>query len=86
MATSNLDSIISTDSINKTNQILEQLTKQLKNSDKTITDLRTEVTKLRQYVKDLQTENSELKTRLSQKNFVNGDSGFDSLEYIGEVM
>ncbi|XP_030764159.1 ARF GTPase-activating protein GIT2 [Sitophilus oryzae] len=79
------DSIISIDNINKTNQVLEALTKQLRNSDNTITDLRTEVTKLRQCLKALQNENSELKVRLSQKvSFANGDSGFDSLEYIGE--
>ncbi|XP_066152065.1 ARF GTPase-activating protein Git [Euwallacea fornicatus] len=85
-STNNVDSItsISTDSINKTNQMLEQLTKQLRNSDNTITDLRSEVTKLRQCVKDLQTENFELKNRMTQKPFMNGDSGFDSLEYIGE--
>ncbi|CAH1112515.1 unnamed protein product [Psylliodes chrysocephalus] len=81
------DSIISIDSINKTNQILEQLTKQLKNSDNTITDLRQEVLKLRHCVKQLQTENTELKGRLSHSKFssrANGDSGFDSLEYIAE--
>ncbi|KAL1494896.1 hypothetical protein ABEB36_010410 [Hypothenemus hampei] len=83
---SNKDSIISIESINKTNQVLEQLTKQLRNSDNTITDLRSEVAKLRQCVKALQNENFELKSRLSQKApaFINGDSGFDSLEYLGE--
>ncbi|XP_056640108.1 ARF GTPase-activating protein Git [Diorhabda sublineata] len=78
---------LSLDSINKTNQILEQLTKQLKNSDSTITDLRSEVMKLRQQVKVLQTENSELKSRLTHGKITtraNGDSGFDSLEYIPE--
>lgn len=84
-AATNKDSIISIDSINKTNQVLEQLTKQLRNSDSTITDLRSEVAKLRQCVKTLQNENFELKSRLSQRTpFMNGDSGFDSLEYIGE--
>lgn len=81
----NKDSIISIDSISKTNQVLEQLTKQLKNSDSTITDLRAEVTKLRQCMKQLQNENFELRSRLSQKiSFMNGDSGFDSLEFIGD--
>ncbi|KAG5880540.1 hypothetical protein JTB14_026773 [Gonioctena quinquepunctata] len=83
----NKDSMISLDSISKTNLILEQLTKQLKNSDNTITDLRAEVVKLRQCIKALQTENSELKSRLSQNKLpsrMNGESGFDSLEYISE--
>ncbi|KAH1012346.1 ARF GTPase-activating protein Git [Dendroctonus ponderosae] len=81
----NKDSMISIDSINKTNQVLEQLTKQLKNSDNTITDLRLEVAKLRQCVKVLQSENCDLRSRLSQKSSImNGDSGFDSLEFIGE--
>lgn len=82
------DKMVSLDSVNKTNQILEQLTKQLKNSDSTITDLRSEVIKLRQCVKVLQTENTELKSRLSQSKLssrLNGDSGFDSLEFISEV-
>nr|CAI5825068.1 unnamed protein product [Callosobruchus analis] len=85
---SNKDSIISLDSVSKTNQILEQLTKQLKNSDNTITDLKNEVLKLRQYVKVLQTENSMLKNKLSQTKAsprANGDSGFDSLEHISET-
>ncbi|KAJ8933936.1 hypothetical protein NQ314_013692 [Rhamnusium bicolor] len=83
----NKDSVISLDNVSKTNQILEQLTKQLKNSDSTITDLRAEVTKLRQCVKILQNENFELKSKLSQTKLssrVNGDSGFDSLEFIAE--
>ncbi|CAG9821959.1 unnamed protein product [Phaedon cochleariae] len=81
------DSIISLDNVSKTNQILEQLTKQLKNSDNTITDLKAEVVKLRQCVKVLQTENSELKSRLSQSTSssrLNGDSGLDSSEFISE--
>uniref|UniRef100_V5GWK4 ARF GTPase-activating protein GIT2 n=1 Tax=Anoplophora glabripennis TaxID=217634 RepID=V5GWK4_ANOGL len=80
-------SSISLDNVSKTNQILEQLTKQLKNSDSTITDLRAEVMKLRQCVKTLQNENFELKSRLSQTKLyskLNGDSGFDSLEHISE--
>ncbi|CAG9761138.1 unnamed protein product [Ceutorhynchus assimilis] len=81
----NKDSIISIGSISKTNQVLEQLTKQLKNSDNTITDLRSEVLKLRHYVKTLQTENFELRGRMGKKvHFSNGDSGFDSLEFIAE--
>lgn len=79
---------ISLDNVSKTNQILEQLTKQLKNSDSTITDLRAEVMKLRQCVRTLQNENFELKSRLSQTKLypkLNGDSGFDSLEHISEV-
>ncbi|XP_023014310.1 ARF GTPase-activating protein GIT1 [Leptinotarsa decemlineata] len=83
----NKDSVVSLDSISKTNVILEQLTKQLKNSDNTITDLRAEVIKLRQCVKALQTENLELKGRLSQSKTttrLNGDNGFDSLEFISE--
>ncbi|KAJ8960016.1 hypothetical protein NQ318_009452 [Aromia moschata] len=83
----NVKEIMSLDNVSKTNQILEQLTKQLKNSDNTITDLRAEVIKLRQCVKTLQSENFELKTRLSQTKLsprLNGDSGFDSLEYISE--
>ncbi|KAJ8917783.1 hypothetical protein NQ315_010689 [Exocentrus adspersus] len=78
---------ISLNNVSKTNQILEQLTKQLKNSDSTIMDLRAEVMKLRQCVRTLQNENFELKTRLSQSKLyskVNGDSGFDSLEHISE--
>ncbi|XP_076265367.1 ARF GTPase-activating protein GIT1 isoform X1 [Rhynchophorus ferrugineus] len=79
------ETVISVDTLTKTNQVLEALTKQLKNSDNTITDLRAEVSKLRQCVKTLQNENTELKSRLSQKvSFQNGDSGFDSLEFIGE--
>ncbi|CAH2016727.1 unnamed protein product [Acanthoscelides obtectus] len=84
----NKDSIISLDSVSKTNQILEQLTKQLKNSDNTITDLKNEVYKLRQYVKVLQTENSILKNKLAQtkaSSRVNGDSRFESLEHISET-
>ncbi|XP_050314780.1 ARF GTPase-activating protein Git [Anthonomus grandis grandis] len=85
---SNKDSIISIDSINKTNQVLEQLTKQLKHSDGTITELRAEVAKLRQSVKTLQGENFELRRRLASSHkgtgFVNGDNGFDSLEFINE--
>ncbi|XP_028138222.1 ARF GTPase-activating protein Git [Diabrotica virgifera virgifera] len=85
---SDKDSIVSLDSISKTNKVLEQLTKQLKNSDNTITDLRAEVMKLRQCVKVLQTENTDLRSRLSEGKLTsrtNGDSGFDSLEFISEV-
>lgn len=49
-----------------TNEALEKLTKQLKESDNTITDLKAEVTKLRAYAETLKNENLELKTRLSQ--------------------
>lgn len=45
---------------------LEQLTKQLQQSDTTIMDLKAEVTKLRAYAESLKNENSELKSRLSQ--------------------
>ncbi|CAG9861800.1 unnamed protein product [Phyllotreta striolata] len=80
------EGVLSLENINKTNQILEQLTKQLKNSDNTITDLRQEVLKLRKCVKELQTENTELKSRLSQGKCTrnNGDNGFESLDYISE--
>lgn len=45
---------------------LEQLTKQLQESDTTIMDLKAEVSKLRAYAESLRNENTELKSRLSQ--------------------
>lgn len=69
---------------------LEQLTKQLQESDTTIMDLKAEVTKLRAYADRLKNENNELKSRLSQvKNdnhgvdynsnthSLNGENGID---------
>lgn len=44
---------------------LEQLTKQLQESDSTIMDLKAEVTKLRAYAESLKNENTELKSKLS---------------------
>lgn len=60
----------------------------MKSSDNTITDLRVEISKLRNVVRILQIENTELKNKLSQCKFssrINGDSGFDSLEFISEI-
>lgn len=69
---------------------LEQLTKQLQESDTTIMDLKAEVTKLRAYAESLKNENTALKTRLSQTNRIvdynsntealNGESGSVSLD------
>lgn len=73
---------------------LEQLTKQLQESDTTITDLKAEVSKLRAYAESLKNENIELKTRLSQvkcdnqvvtdynsnSQCLNGDGGSVSLD------
>lgn len=56
---------------NGTSDKLEQLTKQLQQSDTTIMDLKAEVTKLRAYAESLKNENSELKSRLSQAKYDN---------------
>lgn len=83
------DSAISLHNVNTTNQMLKQLTNQLKNSDNTITDLKSQILKLRQHIESLENENSDLKNRLSHTkpiSKVNGDSGFDSLGFISEVI
>lgn len=50
---------------------VEQLTKQLQESDTTIMDLKAEVTKLRAYAESLINENTELKSQLSQVKYDN---------------
>ncbi|XP_019868941.1 ARF GTPase-activating protein Git isoform X2 [Aethina tumida] len=57
----------------KRNQVIEQLTDRLKESDSTITELKSEVTQLRNCLKTLQNENFELKSQLSlqNKNYTN---------------
>lgn len=82
------DSAISLRNVNTTNQMLKQLTNQLKNSNSTITDLKTQIYKLKQHIETLENENCDLKTKLSQNKSIsrmNGDSGFDSLGFISEV-
>lgn len=82
------DSAVSLHKVNTTNQMLKQLTNQLKNSNSTITDLKAQIFKLRQHIETLENENSDLKNRLSQTKPIsrmNGDSGFDSLGFISEV-
>lgn len=86
--TTDKDSAISLHNVNATNQILKQLTNQLKNSSHTIVDLKTQIIKLRQQIETLETENSDLKNRMSQSkpsSRLNGDSGFESLGFISEV-
>lgn len=82
------DSAISLHNVNTTNQMLKQLTNQLKNSDSTITDLKSQIFKLKHHIETLENENSDLKNRLSQTKpitRINGDSGYDSLGFISEV-
>lgn len=82
------DSAISLHNVKTTNQMLKQLTSQLKNSNNTITDLKTQIFKLRQHIETLENENCDLKNRLTQNKSLsrlNGDSGFDSLGFISEV-
>lgn len=82
------DSAISLHNVHATNQMLKQLTNQLKNSDNTITDLKAQIFKLRQHIETLENENCDLKTRLTQNKSIsrmNGDSGYDSLAFISEV-
>lgn len=67
--------------------IVEQLTKQLKESDSTISGLKAEVNQLKAHLESLKYENTELKTRLSQckvpeiHNSINGDE-YSSLQII----
>lgn len=82
------DNAISLHNVNTTNQMLKQLTNQLKNSNSAITDLKTQIYKLKQHIETLENENCDLKTKLSQNKSIsrmNGDSGFDSLGFISEV-
>lgn len=75
----------------KRNQVIEQLTDRLKESDSTITELKSEVTQLRNCLKTLQNENFELKSQLSlqNKNYTNfasnGNNG-DVLDNMIEVL
>lgn len=77
---------------------LEQLTKQLQESDTTIMDLKAEVTKLRAYADSLKNENTELKSRLSQvksdnhgvdynsnTQSLNGENGIDGFLLVGTI-
>ncbi|KAL3269616.1 hypothetical protein HHI36_008680 [Cryptolaemus montrouzieri] len=60
-----------------------ELTKQLKLSDSTISDLKAEVDKLKAYIENLTTENNDLKSKLSQipeKSRLNGETAFNSLD------
>ncbi|RZC37498.1 ARF GTPase-activating protein GIT2, partial [Asbolus verrucosus] len=66
---------------------VEQLTKQLQESDNTILDLKAEVSKLKANLETLKFENIELKYRLSQRkvpepNSINGENDFNSLDTI----
>lgn len=66
---------------------MEQLTKQLQESDTTILDLKAEVSKLKANLESLKFENTELKSKLSQSKVpeptsINGDSEFSSLQSI----
>lgn len=83
------ETIIPLHNINATNQMLKQLTIQLKNSDNTITDLKTQIHKMKHHIEALENENCDLKVRLSQTKPVfkmNGDCGFESLGFISEVI
>jgi hypothetical protein len=68
--------------------VVEQLTKQLQQSDSTILDLKAEVNQLKAHLETLKYENIELKTRLSQhkvpdnNNSINGDGDSNSLQTI----
>lgn len=86
--TTDKNSAISLHNVNTTNQMLKQLTSQLKNSNGTITELKAQISKLRQHIETLENENCDLKNRLSQNKStsrINGDSGFASLGFISEV-
>lgn len=67
--------------------VVEQLTKQLQESDSTILDLKAEVNKLKSHLESLKCENTELKSKLSQSKVpepssINGENEFSSLQSI----